>query len=956
MIDTDTPDALVGRDGELTVLNEVLRRVRRGGQIVVIEGEAGIGKTRLLEAGLDHARAAGTTVLMARADELDLHRPLAPVLHLLHDAADPTAPEPLAGAINPEGGTGLDVEAERGFRVAEALLAALEQQCLRASVVVAIEDLHWADGATLGVIAALARGIEALPVALVVSTRPQPRQGELVRLLAVLWSLGASTLALGPLDEVACGQLVATLLGATPGPRLLDQARGAAGNPLFVTELVATMQAERVITHAGMVAEVAATQATPSLPITILHRLSFLAPDVLELLGLAAVLGTSFRPDDLALLSGRRVAQLVPALQVARRAGALGDQGDRLAFRHELIRAALYEDMPLSLRRALHAELARSLAAEGESAERTAEHLLRAAAPGDARSVSSLVEAGRELAGRSPSTAVELFRRAIELSRDAESTRLVVLPDLADALVSSGELTEGEAVCREAIARGLDPETEDRLRLKLVMLLTRRPRTGAALREAEAGLAAGRAGPQAQARLQGWVAMTHVFEGDFEGAVRDAEVVLQASDDAFARALAQDALALAASARGRFVEAAAVIERSAHEVEAIGTREAYDSCPHLILGLQLARLDRLDEAYDALQRGRRASEALGMLDMLASFHYELALVELLRGRLDDALAELATHHEYAEQTGAGWSVPADSVRTLIALHRGDVLGAERFVVAAERAAGAGAPEHRRDLMVLARARVLEASGKPRAALDALAAAFEATRAVSDQPLVGVELARVAALTGRPADARATVPALERLAELNPGVHSLQAAALQARGWVEGDQSTLLEAAELMRGTGRVLEAARAAEAAGTRELLEEARSAYERAGAVHDQARTESALRALGSRRGVRGRRQRPRSGWESLTETELRVVRLAAERLTNPEIAERLFISRRTVQTHISHALTKLGVASRRDLAAEAVRQAGWRIRVEGLGEQMEQAEPAHEGDRRTVVDAQDA
>jgi DNA-binding CsgD family transcriptional regulator len=223
-------------------------------------------------------------------------------------------------------------------------------------------------------------------------------------------------------------------------------------------------------------------------------------------------------------------------------------------------------------------------------------------------------------------------------------------------------------------------------------------------------------------------------------------------------------------------------------------------------------------------------------------------------------------------------------------------------------------------------------------------------------MIGVELARIAALTGRPEDARATVPALEHLAVLNPGVRSLEAAPLQARGWVEGDRTTLQAAAELMRETGRVLEAARAAEAAGTRELLEEARAAYERAGAVHDLARVALSLRGLGAHRGVRGRRQRPRSGWDALTETELRVVRLAAERLTNPEIAERLFISRRTVQTHISHALTKLGVASRRELAAEAVRQAGWRIRVEGSGEEMEQPEPAREGDSRAIVDGQDA
>jgi DNA-binding CsgD family transcriptional regulator len=94
----------------------------------------------------------------------------------------------------------------------------------------------------------------------------------------------------------------------------------------------------------------------------------------------------------------------------------------------------------------------------------------------------------------------------------------------------------------------------------------------------------------------------------------------------------------------------------------------------------------------------------------------------------------------------------------------------------------------------------------------------------------------------------------------------------------------------------------------------------------------------------VRSPRRRPQTGWEALTDTELKVVRLVAERLTNPEIAERLFISRRTVQTHVSHALAKVGVSSRRELAAEAARRAGWRIRLEGGGEDPQKAEPALE------------
>jgi DNA-binding CsgD family transcriptional regulator len=105
-------------------------------------------------------------------------------------------------------------------------------------------------------------------------------------------------------------------------------------------------------------------------------------------------------------------------------------------------------------------------------------------------------------------------------------------------------------------------------------------------------------------------------------------------------------------------------------------------------------------------------------------------------------------------------------------------------------------------------------------------------------------------------------------------------------------------------------------------LLDRALAGYEGLEATRDAARAEATLRELGIRRGRRGARQRPQLGWESLTPTEHRVVDLVVEGLSNPQIGERLFVSRRTVQTHLAHVFTKLGISSRTQLAAEATRR----------------------------------
>ena len=239
----------------------------------------------------------------------------------------------------------------------------------------------------------------------------------------------------------------------------------------------------------------------------------------------------------------------------------LGEEGDRLAFRHELIRDALYEDMPLSVRQGLHRELAGALAGAGEPPERVAGHMLRGARPGRrarrrvARSMRPATSSGGARAPRSTSTATRSRCPA-----DPDAARAELLPELAEALVSAGLFGDGEEACREALQRDVAADAAGRLRLHLMLLLTRRARIAEAIREGEAGLATPEITGRDRVRLQALVAMSRVFDGAIEPAVREAGAVLEASDDDVARALATNTLAMAADARGRFGEAAALMQ------------------------------------------------------------------------------------------------------------------------------------------------------------------------------------------------------------------------------------------------------------------------------------------------------------------------------------------------------------------------------------------------------------
>jgi len=235
---------LLGRDTELTALSALLAEAAGGrARVAFVEGEAGIGKSRLLAEVVAHANGAGFTVLAGCAHEFERDRPFGPIIEALGLSRNSTDPQATAGSLLLVGnGAGADVPAyaqfpELRFRLLEVVLDLVERLAMSGPVLLAIEDLHWADPSTLLVIDHLARRLGDLPVAVLATLRPSPGSSALEHLIENLVPRHARRLFLDPLDEPAVSGLVAEIVGAVPGPGLIALVRSAAGNPFFIAEL-----------------------------------------------------------------------------------------------------------------------------------------------------------------------------------------------------------------------------------------------------------------------------------------------------------------------------------------------------------------------------------------------------------------------------------------------------------------------------------------------------------------------------------------------------------------------------------------------------------------------------------------------------------------------------------------------------------------------------------------------
>ena len=921
----------VGREPELAALASDVDAAYRGhGRVVVIEGEAGIGKTRLVEQSLESVVGV---VRRGVADELGGRRPFGVVV----DALGIDLREARLGRLLLTS-TGVQESASSGdleFRVSEALLSHTEDLCSDGPLILVVEDLHWADSSSLVFLARLTRLVGQLPLLVVATRRLAPEVPLLDRLIDGLSDSSARRLRLGPLAEDNVQTIARTVLGAEPGRRLLVHLAGASGNPLFVSEILDVVQrSDSVLRDPAGTVDLAAEALPSSLGVLVLHRLSFLPAETLDTLRMAAFLGATCSVSDLCRISSVSALGLASRFRPALVAGVLETDGERFRFRHDVIREALYLDIPEPLRSRLHLDVAEALTGAGAAPERIAEHLLRGASRESPDSVPTLRVFADRLAVRAPALAADVLARAAELAT-GPGERDGLLAERAQALWRSGRLPEAEAVCRSLLAGG----SERRARLYLAQVLVSQGRLAEAACVIDEGLRAGPSSGTVEARLLAWGAWVRAHSGHLASAreqAASAEVAAKEDGDRFAMIIGLATRAAVTNREGFFPEAIELIQDALHmEGEPGGEVEHFPL--HVQLAAVLFDAGHLDEGQAAVGQALAACEERGFRAELLTCHWLAARGSFLAGRWDDALAELATAATLAEELGSGpLTVDGHVLAALIALHRGDVPATRRALAAAEEQnQRLGSPAM--DSVLRGRALLAEASAASDEALTLLRDAWQLCAeagTASQFPVLGPDLVRLSLEAGDRARAEAAVAAVEEVAA-RAGTAVVGAAVLRCRGLFTDDPAVLTDAVRTYQECGRPLEAAQASEEAAAalarqgnaedaRALLGQALEQYTLLRATYASARVEARLRDLGVRRGRQGARRRPRHGWDALTETERTVAYLVAEGLSNRLIAERLFLSRHTVHTHISHILAKLGLASRVELATEALRRSG--------------------------------
>ncbi|MGZ6976083.1 MAG: LuxR C-terminal-related transcriptional regulator [Acidimicrobiia bacterium] len=657
------------------------------------------------------------------------------------------------------------------------------------------------------------------------------------------------------------------------------------------------------------------------------------SPQARQLLEVASVWGSSFSLEDMADVIGEPPARLLPPMAELIGTGTFMATAESMGFVDDLVRWAVYDEIPETFRVALHHQIGALLLARGRAPARAAEHLVLAARSNDRVALLDLDRATNELLAGAPESAAQFAMRALAMTEPTDELRFARTRTAVDALMRAGRPTAASRLARSTLAATGAPRTRQaELRLVLSSISYAAGRIGEAIAEAESvrcrsGLAESLYAEADLAHLLGLLAT-----GDVVRTREAAGAIMAGRNDDAALAGAFTVWAFISWDEGRVADALgfvrAAIQRG--ESDSIAIHRAH---PRLALAGMLTALGNMDEADRAIDEA--AEDVARTRDTLWTPAPSVlrARLRLLSGQLDEAEAEATKSLDASESLGTHLHVPL-ALATLadVALCRGDLLAATRHL-AHERdfampCAGFGSGN-----VAWTSARLHEASNGPAGAVEQVHAVYEeiAThKRLLMEPGASTWLVRAALAANDRGRAEQVVIAAEQLSVDNDAFAAPAAAARHARGLLDEDADAVREAGECCtypwlraaaaEDAGVLL--ARASDAGAAREQLEVAMTAYSRMGADRDAARIRSRLREYGVRRRHWHQVDRPVEGWESLTDTERLVAEIVTEGLTNRQTAERLFLSRHTVDFHLRHVFRKLGIGSRAELTRVALEE----------------------------------
>jgi DNA-binding CsgD family transcriptional regulator len=878
-------------------------------------------------------------VAAGRATELDRVAPLSTLLGALL----PTLRAGDAPVLDEAGVAELMRLGEREsnrFWLVDQLGGLIAKAVLTRPLLVLLDDLQWADELTALTLRLLVPALRSAPVLWLLARRPLPVGAPAQDAADALLTGGARRIVLEPLGAGDVTRLCANLLGATPDPGTLTAAAGCGGNPFLVEELLVALRIDGRIRVERGVASIVDGGLPAGFVVSAGTRLRDLSHGARALLEAGAVLGRPFTLHEVAGMVAAPAVELVPATGEAVAAGLLVEDGDRLAFRHDLLREAVYGGLSGPVRQVLHREAAAVLRAERRSAAEVATHLVHDARRGDADAIAVLRAAAGEMVSTAPSTAADLTLQLLALLADDDAGRSAVVADAVRLLASAGRLAEAGLLGEAALRAERDPVARASIHIGLAESLKHAGQDDAAVDYTRRALAGGAVAPAVRAQLLATQAHA-LLRSDLaaaDDAAGQAVAVGRSAGEPAAAVYGMVALSASARMRGELATATHLADDAVRLAdEAAG--EARHRHPRLWLGRALVGVDRFAEADAVYETGQREAERIGTAWSQPLWHFYRAELRLAEGRLAEATVEAEAGLRMTERLRATALTPSLlAALGQLAVHGDDMATAAQHLRAARAMADEGlgvAPDEVAWELALFRA----ASGRPELALDTLRTVYAAmpgdVALLSREPAAGPALVRLALRAGDRSSALAAAAAAAALAERNPEVASVTGAARHAEALLHGDVVGLRAAVADYRASPRVLlrasgleDTALAEERAGDRAaavaLLEEALASLTECEARRPAARVRRRLRALGVRRRGSMAAAPQRIGWSSLTPSELRVVRLVARGLTNRDVAGRLHLSPHTVDSHLRHSFAKLGVTSRVDLTRQVIEQDG--------------------------------